>query len=353
MNKEIMIFGAGNIGRSFLTPLFLDGGYRVTLVDINESLLALLDERGSYPLVIRSNEQDRELSVTGYKTLPLRREQEIITKLNQVNLIASSVGQKGLPSLCALLKKALPLRDALSPPLDLILAENIREGAEFCRNLIGEVKGIEKLGLVETSIGKMVPLLSKEEREKDPLKLFAESYNTLILDRDGFLGNPPQSKDIKLVSPIKAYVDRKLFIHNLGHAAAAYLGRAAHPEKTMIWEVLEDANLKSQVKETMEQAAAALLAEYPGVFTERALKDHINDLLDRFSNRALGDTVYRVGRDLKRKLSTHDRVMGAISLAEKYNLPHDAIERVRDRAFHFGKSEPSDEEDRLFSLFHN
>ncbi|MFZ4726255.1 MAG: hypothetical protein ACOYMD_12505, partial [Paludibacter sp.] len=45
----------------------------------------------------------------------------------------------------------------------------------------------------------------------------------------------------------------------------------------------------------------------------------------RFQNRALGDTIYRVGCDLKRKLSAEDRLAGAMHLALELKLPYDKI----------------------------
>jgi len=44
--------------------------------------------------------------------------------------------------------------------------------------------------------------------------------------------------------------------------------------------------------------------------------------LYRFANKALGDTVYRVGQDLYRKLGPEDRLVGVLKLAVKYELPY-------------------------------
>jgi mannitol-1-phosphate 5-dehydrogenase len=44
-----------------------------------------------------------------------------------------------------------------------------------------------------------------------------------------------------------------------------------------------------------------------------------SDLLSRFQNRALGDTIFRVGCDLPRKLGPNDRLVGAIRLAQEMN----------------------------------
>jgi mannitol-1-phosphate 5-dehydrogenase len=95
----------------------------------------------------------------------------------------------------------------------------------------------------------------------------------------------------------------------------------------------------------MEEAAAALHAEYPADLSREDLEVHIDDLLDRFRNRALGDTVYRVGRDLNRKLGKNDRLVGAMLLAEKHSLPYAGIVEAVKAGFTFHKT---DEEGRLF-----
>jgi mannitol-1-phosphate 5-dehydrogenase len=143
-------------------------------------------------------------------------------------------------------------------------------------------------------------------------------------------------------------VDRKLFIHNLGHAAAAYLGYAVNPSFRYIYDVLDVPELYEKVRRVMLQSAEALLRKYPGEFTMESLTDHIDDLLKRFRNRALGDTLFRVGCDLPRKLGPDDRLAGAIRLAKEMNAPFDLILETVVNACHFrapdesGKMFPAD-----------
>ena len=66
---------------------------------------------------------------------------------------------------------------------------------------------------------------------------------------------------------IKAWVDRKLFIHNLGHATAAYLGFRKYPQAVYIYEVLDDPEIYENTRKTMLQSADILMALYPGEFT--------------------------------------------------------------------------------------
>jgi mannitol-1-phosphate 5-dehydrogenase len=181
------------------------------------------------------------------------------------------------------------------------------------------------VGLIETSIGKMVPIMLKKDMEADVLQVFAEPYNTLILDKMAFKNPIPLIEGLAPKENMKAWVDRKLFIHNLGHATAAYLGFLAHPSSTFLYEVLSDSQLKEKVRNTMLQAANILLRKYPDEFTIESLTEHIDDLLKRFQNKALGDTLFRVGCDLQRKLGAEDRLASAIQLAREFKLPYDLI----------------------------
>ena len=85
----------------------------------------------------------------------------------------------------------------------------------------------------------------------------------------------------------------------------------------------------------MLQSAELLLRKYPGEFSRNDLILHIDDLLIRFQNRYLGDTVFRVGCDLMRKLGPEDRIVGAIKTAIAYKLPYDRILFALVCGFHF------------------
>jgi mannitol-1-phosphate 5-dehydrogenase len=75
----------------------------------------------------------------------------------------------------------------------------------------------------------------------------------------------------------------------------------------------------------MVQSAFTLSRAYPHDYTFDNLLEHIDDLLWRFRNKALKDTIYRVGSDLIRKLSFTDRFMGALHLADRMGTPGDKI----------------------------
>lgn len=201
------------------------------------------------------------------------------------------------------------------------------------------------VGLVETSIGKMVPIMKTEDLEEDPLQVFAEPYNTLILDRTGFLGEIPQIPEFALKDNIKAWVDRKAFIHNLGHAAAAYFGYYVLPDSRYMHEVLADKRVFEYTRLVMEEAGELLRAAYPDEFADEDITDHINDLLSRFQNKNLGDTIFRVGSDLFRKLGPDDRFMAPIRLAMEKKVAYGMILEAMAFGFLF---RAKDENEQMF-----
>ena len=155
--------------------------------------------------------------------------------------------------------------------------------------------------------------------------MFAEAYNTLILDNKAFKNPVPDIPGLAPKDEMKAWVDRKLFIHNLGHAALAYFSYQQDPSLIFTWEALEDEEIRNNVSKAMQESARVLRHLYPREFSEKDLEDHIADLLLRFANRSLGDTIFRVGCDLERKLGPEDRLAPVIRLAIEHGLPYEKI----------------------------
>ena len=228
--NKLILFGAGKIGRSFIGQLFSRGGYEVVFVDVFKPVIDELNSRHSYRVVVK-DDIESEIVVQNVRGVFAGDQEAVIGEIATARLVAVSVGLHGLKSIIPLIAKGLIARyqSPQATPLDIIIAENLRNAAEFMNNelkkYLPEDYPIEqRVGLIETSIGKMVPIMLKKEMEADILQVFAEPYNTLILDKKGFKNPIPAIEGLAPKENMKAWVDRKLFIHNLGHATTAYLG---------------------------------------------------------------------------------------------------------------------------------
>jgi mannitol-1-phosphate 5-dehydrogenase len=329
--KKILLFGAGKIGRSFIGQLFSQGGFEVVFVDVFKKLIEAINSNGSYPVIIKSDTGNENIIIKNVRGIHLSDHEKILQEIQSVSYIATAVGQANLPGIIPIIAQGIKnkLDRPFNSPTDIIIAENLRNAASYFEEKLlhyltpEQIKG--NIGLIETSIGKMVPIMTGADLEEDITQVFAEPYNTLILDKKGFLNPLPDIPGLSPKENMEAWVDRKSFIHNLGHAAVVYYGFLKHPELKFIYELLSDPEIKNFARSTMIQSGNILLKKYPGEFSEKDLLDHIDDLLMRFQNKSLGDTVFRVGMDLNRKMSSTDRLAGAIHLGLKHDMPYGKI----------------------------
>lgn len=331
MKDKIIIFGAGKIGRSFIGQLFSEGGFEIVFADIALSIINELNRRKKYKVVIKSEEEEI-ITVHNVRAIDAQNSELVAKEISEARILAVSVGKNALPAIFPLIAQGIIRRynNNKSDAIDIIIAENMLDASFYFKKelqnyLPHDFPIAQFVGLIETSIGKMVPIVPKKLAEEDILRVFAEPYNTLILDKKAFRKPIPEIKGLSPKENIKAWVDRKLFIHNLGHAATAYWGYYNNPLHRYIWEALETPQACKTVRETMLQAAKLLEKKYPDEFTLAELTDHVDDLLERFQNKSLGDTIFRVGCDLQRKLGPDDRLAGAIKLAVSLNLPYGNI----------------------------
>lgn len=338
---KIVIFGAGKIGRSFIGQLFSRGGYEVVFIDVDRHLISELNSRKSYRVIIKS-EKEEIINITNVRGVAADEITAVTFETATAGIVAVCVGSNHLNKIIPALSGGLIRRyqsDALAP-LDIVIAENMRNSDTFLRQELGKLMPPEYpfdrlVGLVETSIGKMVPIMTRKDLDEDLLQVFAEPYNTLILDKKAFRNPIPPIPGLSPKENMKAWVDRKLFIHNLGHAAAAYIGYLYNPGFTYLHEALSIPNVHDYVRKVMLQSADILLKRYPEEFSAKDLTGHVDDLLSRFQNRALGDTIFRVGCDLPRKFGPDDRMAGAVKAAIDLDLPCDKILFAMVCGFHF------------------
>jgi mannitol-1-phosphate 5-dehydrogenase len=167
----------------------------------------------------------------------------------------------------------------------------------------------------------MVPVQTEEMKDGDPLRVCVERYGSLPVDKDAFKGPTPTIGNMIPFSPFGFYIERKLYVHNMGHAVCAYLGLLAGYE--FIFQAVDDAEIRLIAENAMLETAQGLASKY-GVDLA-ALLPHVSDLLARFGNRALKDTCARVGGDPVRKLSRSDRLIGAALLCEGQGIAPDYV----------------------------
>lgn len=323
--KKAIMYGAGNIGRGFIGQLFYESGYEVSFIDVNMTVIDKLNADGGYPVYITSGDNYEEHPVKNVKGIDGRDENAIAEAMASADIMATAVGVNILKFIAAPFAAGVKLRckREIKVPLNVIICENMIEADKYFAELVKNCLNDEEkayfdnyIALVEPSIGRMVPATPKEISENNILAVCVERYCELPVDKNAFKGEIPEIKNMVPFAPFDFYIRRKLFMHNMSHALTAYFGNLKG--YTYIWEASKDAEIKLLALRALIESSKALNKEY-GVPLEELLKFSEN-LLGRFENKLLGDTIERVGKDTQRKLSENDRFVGTAKLCLKHGI---------------------------------
>ncbi len=317
--KKAVIYGAGNIGRGFIGQLLSKSGYNIIFIDIDSELINKLNTDHCYPVRVVTEGEYEEETVRNVRGVLADNEKKAVKEIADADLMATAVGVKALPYIVKTLVKGFSKRwdNGNYQPLNIIICENLIDADQYLEDLIKEELTTEQLphfqetvGLVKASIGRMVPNMTAEMKDGNPLRVWVEPYNKLPVDEKGFKGDLPEIKNMIPYTPFSFYIQRKLFMHNMAHAVTAYLGNLKG--YTYIWEAIKDCEIKYIVMKALQEAALSLSNKHE--VSIKKLLNYGDNLIYRFSNKLLGDTISRVGRDPARKLSEKDRLVGAAKL---------------------------------------
>lgn len=336
-SKTALHFGAGNIGRGFIGALLAHSGYRVVFADVNEQVIGALRGRGEYDIHILDLEArtERVQGVTGV----LSTGDETVPAIAGADLITTAVGPNVLKIIAPTLARGLEERaQAGAGPLNIIACENKVGASAFLRGQIlphlsgaGRAYLEQSVGFPNASVDRIVPPFEGE----DVLDVGVEDFYEWYVEGPAFKGGIPQIEGMKVTDDLMAYVQRKLYTLNTGHAIAAYLGSLRG--LGTVADAMGDPETAEQVREAMEQSGAALVQTHGFDAAEHAA--YIERIEARFKNPHIHDEVTRVGREPVRKLGPQERLIGPARMARDLGLPAHALLRGAAAALHFRNPE--------------
>ncbi|CCJ77571.1 mannitol-1-phosphate 5-dehydrogenase [Cronobacter muytjensii] len=316
-------FGAGNIGRGFIGKLLADAGISLTFADVNQTVLDALNARHSYQVRV-VGEQEQIDTVSGVDAVNSTSD-DVVTLIAQVDLVTTAVGPVVLERIAPAIAKGLALRKSQgnARPLNIIACENMVRGTSQLKTHVfnalaqDDKAWVEShIGFVDSAVDRIVP--PSESAANDPLEVTVETFSEWIVDKTQFKGELPAIAGMELTDNLMAFVERKLFTLNTGHAITAYLGKLAGHQT--IRDAILDEKIRLVVRGAMEESGAVLIKRYG--FDDAKHAAYIEKILGRFENPYLKDDVERVGRQPLRKLSAGDRLIKPLLGTLEYGLPH-------------------------------
>ncbi|HDJ1438676.1 TPA: mannitol-1-phosphate 5-dehydrogenase [Serratia rubidaea] len=329
-------FGAGNIGRGFIGKLLADAHAELTFADVNQTVLDALNQRHSYPVRI-VGEQERTETVSNVSAVNSGSD-DAVALIADADIVTTAVGPQILAKIAGTIAKGLSerRRQGNARPLNIIACENMVRGTSQLKQQVfaalsadDQAWAEQHVGFVDSAVDRIVP--PAEAGSDDPLAVTVETFSEWIVDQTQFKGAPPAITGMELTDNLMAFVERKLFTLNTGHAITAYLGQQAGLQT--IRDAILDPAVRQVVKGAMVESGAVLIKRYG--FAPEKHAAYIEKILSRFENPYLHDDVERVGRQPLRKLSAGDRLIKPLLGTLEYGLPHANLIQGVAAAMHY------------------
>lgn len=289
--QDIVIIGAGAIGRGFLPWVFDTDSYRLTFVDSNPRLVELMKERGAY-LTYRSCNGVYESKKVKTPNVYLTSDYTIRLTPDPA-VVFMCVG----PRNCA--AAAAVLRDAKCP---VVLCENDPETVSVVSEAIGYDSVFFAIPDVITS-----NTASPDHLSIDPLSIHTEDGVLYIDERAKSIDGDMRYCD---AIEIKKQWAAKLYLHNTPHCIAAYLGAIIGAQ--YLHEAMQNKQVADIVNGAMNEMLTALKLRWD--IPHEFLDWYAGKELQRFANILLFDPISRVAREPLRKLELSGRLIGAAQM---------------------------------------
>ncbi|WP_196000175.1 mannitol-1-phosphate 5-dehydrogenase [Clostridium sp. 1001271B_151109_B4] len=336
--KKAIQFGAGNIGRGFIGSLLSKAGYHVVFADVNTEIIDKINNDKEYTIHVMDTvcSEEKVNDISGVISI----NNEIYKEIVEAEIITTAVGPVVLPRIAPTIAKGIALRKekGVKSYLNIIACENAIKASSQLEEEVkkyltkDEVDYLDEfIGFPNCSVDRIVPPVKSE----NILDVVVENYYEWNVEEKAFKGEIPKIEGMNLVDDLMAYIERKLFTLNTGHAITAYFGYLKGYET--IEESIKDEVIYDFVKKAMIESGKGLIAKYN--FDEEAHYKYINKIIDRFKNPYLKDDVARVGREPLRKLNENDRLIKPLITARGFNINTDNLLLGVGAALHYDNKE--------------
>ncbi len=332
--KHAIMVGAGNIGRGFIGAILEKNGYHVTFADVVSELIAEINNKKCYTVHILDRECS-EFTVSDIDGISSANN-ELIEAVSHADILTTAVGLRILPIIAKPISEGLKLRkkNGNTEYFNIIACENAVRATSQLKSAVYEyLDSSEKefcdsfIGFADCAVDRIVP----KAKFENPLDVAVESWAEWDVEKSGLKGELEPISGMVLVDNLQAYIERKLFSLNCGHAVMAYLGALAGKET--IYEASQDKEIAGIAMGAMKETGEVLVRKFG--FNPEKHASYVEIVFSRFCNPHLADEVERVGRDPIRKISAEDRLVKPMTLAASYGLKYDNLAKGTAAAMKF------------------
>lgn len=326
MNRKILIWGAGKIGRGFLGDLFHQAGYKLVFVDRNKQVVNDLNNHPSYTVVYCGNGgQCADVNVSGYTALHMLQKDAVIEQLCECSLMAVAIPPEGFSELAEMLYAAISQRLAanINKTLDIIFCVNAFDPAQKLRDeLDARLSSDEKaycdqhFGFVSALTWRVAIAPDDEQLARDPLAVVTNGYSELPVDKKAFLGDLPSVAGLAFTDNLPEMEIRKYYTYNMLHAVFAYMGYVRG--HALAFESIADPVVMQTARGALDEIGQTLMQTCG--FTQADTDQWNEAAIKQLDNPVFKDTLVRLGADTSPKLGRNERLTDPALLCRDHGV---------------------------------
>ena len=322
--KQAIQIGAGNIGRGFIGALLSQAGWHVTFADVVEPIIEALNRDHGYTVHILDKEPG-EIAISNVDGV-ISTSPEFAQRVAQCGLITTAVGPNVLPIIAKSIAGGIQARIQAgnTEPMNVVCCENGLRTTTRLKNEVVKHLNQEETAFLEEHIGFAdcaVDRICPKPNFDNILDAAVERYCEWDVERASWKGEQMEIPGMTYADNLMAYLERKLFTLNSGHAICAYLGYLKG--YGTIKESIADPFIGDTVYAAIKESGEGLIREFG--FDREAHFAYVDKIFGRYQNPFLEDEVLRVGREPIRKLEAGDRLIKPLTTTYNYGLPVDHL----------------------------
>ncbi|MEG0273736.1 mannitol dehydrogenase family protein [Amedibacillus sp. YH-ame10] len=343
---NVMILGAGRIGRGFIAELMTLNGEDITFFDASQAMADKLNEKKEYTIHVLGNE-DMNVEMHNVKANFFYDGEMLADCWAKSDFIFTACGGKNMANVGETLAKAFKVmvKNNTVHTANIVTCENWIDPAKDLKDNIvknltpEEVELFEKyIGVSESVImctGTGAPDPSKVTNEMDT---WVQNLRYLPIDFDRIKGEVPNWQYIEFVRDFGDLLKQKIYTNNTSVATVSYLGKLKG--LTYVADSSNDPEIEPILDQVYEEINGALIKGM-GIDEASQLK-FSKTAKAKYTDRAIVDLVDRIARDPIRKLGPEDRFIGPMSIALQAGVTPKAIALGAAAALYFDNPEDED-----------
>ncbi len=284
---KVTVVGAGKTGRGFLARLLKEGGAEVSFIDKDEELIKKLNAAGKYNIRFFSDREDMvisDYSASTWENADISNSDFILVSVGGGNL--SDVGRSLRPLMTG------------NKTYTVITAENSSDPAKKLSAAIG-------LGNVNVSESTVFCTTTDSG-----LDISSENYPYLQCNADLLDGFDPGVPGIRPIAGFGDFLKRKLYTYNAASCIIAYIGYVKGYSDYA--DAANDMEILTLLDKNYDMTNKVLCDVFGYSWADQVEFSMLSR--EKFTSRAIKDTVARNGRDPLRKLAAGERIMGPMKL---------------------------------------